>query len=181
MSGFRWLDPLPELSRTVRIPISSFAKYEAELGRNIRQEVFGKAMRTAGKGVREMLEQETIRRKIFYKKHFARGWRAELGNAASSVRVYNRQPYAIIVERGRRAGARQPPVAALVPWVRDKFGLRGAEARRVAFLVARKISERGIAGRPVLRDPKVQLKIQRVVARTVVTKLRAAIMRTRAR
>ncbi len=179
MSGFRWLDPLPELTGTVRIPIDAFAKYEAKLGLNMRQAVFTRAMPEAARGVRALLEEETRRRKIVFRGAYAKGWRMQQSTVPSAVRMYNKQPYAIIIERGRRIGARRPPAEALVPWVRAKLGVRGAEARRVAFLVARKISERGIQGRPLLRDPRVQARIQKMVTRVVVGKLREAIARTR--
>lgn len=55
-------------------------------------------------------------------------------------------------EYGRRPGAKQPPIAALLPWVQRKFGLQGAAARSVAFLVARSIARDGVkAVRPVGR------------------------------
>jgi len=176
---FYSIDPLAEMTRTVRIPISGFARYEAKLGRSIRQEVFGKSMRSAGKLVREYLEAETLKRKIFHRKTFARSWRMVLGNVPSSVRVYNKTYYGSVIEYGRRAGARPPPSHVLVPWVRDKLGVRGKEARTVAFLVARKIGERGIKARPVVRDPKVQAKIQKIVTKSVQERLKAAIARTR--
>lgn len=58
--------------------------------------------------------------------------------------------YSSVIEGGRRAGARMPPVAALVPWVRRKFGLSGRAARSAAFAVARKIHRRGIRAKNVL-------------------------------
>lgn len=57
--------------------------------------------------------------------------------------------YAGYVEHGRRAG-RQPPVAALVPWVKRKLGVPAKRARSVAFLVARKIGRRGIRAKDVV-------------------------------
>jgi hypothetical protein len=170
---------LREMTRTVRIPISGFARYEKALGLAMRQAVFGKSMRTAGKLVREYMEAETIKRGIFHRKRFARSWRMVIGNVPSSARVYNKMPYASVIEYGRRPNSRRPPVDALVPWVRDKFGVRGKEARSVAFLVARKIGIKGIKARPVARDPKVQAKVMKIVTRTVQEKLRAAIARTR--
>jgi len=171
--------PLREMTRTVRIPIKGFARYEAKLGLAMRQEVFSKAMPSAGKAVRLLLEKETLKRKIFFRKKFARGWRSVEGMIPSSVRVYNKERYASVIEYGRRAGARQPPSGVLVPWVRTKLGIRGPAAKTVAFLIARKIGERGIPARPVLRDPAVREKIQKVVTRSAQAKLRAAIARMR--
>jgi len=172
---------MPPLTRTVRIPIENFAAYEAELGREIRQQVFGKSMPQAGKAVRLLLEKVTIDREIFFRKRFARSWRAVIGAQPSSVRVFNKQPYASVIEFGRRKGAKAPPVAALLPWVIGKLGIPRENARSVAFLIARKISERGIPARPILRDPDVQAEIQRVVTDAVNVKLIKAINKTKVR
>jgi len=60
--------------------------------------------------------------------------RAELGSPARHVPV---------LERGRRPG-RRPPSRALELWVRRKLGIRDPkEARGVAFVIARKIGDRG--------------------------------------
>lgn len=65
--------------------------------------------------------------------------------------------YGVVVERGRRTDAKMPPVAALIPWV-QRHGLAGpgrgkasrTQARRVAFLIARKIARKGIPAHPYL-------------------------------
>lgn len=62
-------------------------------------------------------------------------------------------PHAVNVHEGRSPGSRRPPIAALVPWVERKLGVSGAEARSVAFLVARAIGRRGIRANPFLREP----------------------------
>lgn len=90
----------------------------------------------------------------------------------------NTSPYGEIVERGRRPG-RWPPRAAIESWVRRKFRIqlgqfksrrkkvverrfvvlrrtvtlasqRDREIRSIAFLVARKIGQRGIEGKRIL-------------------------------
>lgn len=43
---------------------------------------------------------------------------------------------------GRKPGKR-PPSDALIGWVNSKFGIYGKEAETAAFLIARKIGERG--------------------------------------
>lgn len=45
-----------------------------------------------------------------------------------------------------------PPVTALIPWVRDQLGVSEADAKSVAFLVARKISRVGTKAHPFLTD-----------------------------
>lgn len=59
------------------------------------------------------------------------------------------QPYALPVELGTKP--HMPPVQALEDWVRQKLGLQGAEVRRVAYLVARKISKVGTKGHFMFR------------------------------
>jgi len=56
-------------------------------------------------------------------------------------------PYGIAVREGTRPHF--PPVAALIPWVKAKLGIvDDAEAGKVAFLVARKISRVGTKANP---------------------------------
>lgn len=55
--------------------------------------------------------------------------------------VASSQPAAVYLELGTKP--HMPPVAALVPWVSAVMGLRDEDAKRVAFLVARKISRVG--------------------------------------
>ena len=50
--------------------------------------------------------------------------------------------YGRAVREGRRPG-RMPPPSALVPWVIRKLGVPPEQARPVAFMVARKIGQRG--------------------------------------
>lgn len=74
--------------------------------------------------------------------------------------------YGVVVERGRRPGAKMPPVAALIPWVRRhrlagvyspstkrRRGSKVTQAQqdfRVALNIARAIGRRGIKARPFL-------------------------------
>lgn len=53
--------------------------------------------------------------------------------------------YGEVVELGRRPG-KFPPLAPIELWVRRKLGVPDAEARGVAFLVARKIARVGFDG-----------------------------------
>lgn len=64
--------------------------------------------------------------------------------------VGSTQPAALFVELGTRP--HMPPVAPLVPWVRNVLGVPQDRARTVAYLVARKIAQRGTrAQRPFAR------------------------------
>jgi len=89
--------------------------------------------------------------------------------SATQGRIGSNLRYAAVMERGRAPGQKAPPIEALVPWVRRKLRpkpeklmrgrtklQRAADKRRrmisrqdrairsVAFLVARKIGEKGI-------------------------------------
>jgi hypothetical protein len=66
------------------------------------------------------------------------------GRVGPSVR------YGASVEFGRRAGARMPPVDALMGWVGRHPRGRGTR-RQQAFALARSIQRRGIRPRPFLR------------------------------
>lgn len=59
--------------------------------------------------------------------------------------VTNPVRYGLPVEYGRKPGKR-PPRDAIELWVVRKLGLRGAEARSAAFLIARAIGRRGTKG-----------------------------------
>ena len=59
--------------------------------------------------------------------------------------------YGANVEFGRRAGAKMPPVDALLGWVvRHGLARSPKQARGVAFAIARKIARRGIPPRPYM-------------------------------
>ena len=115
-------------------------------------------------------------------------WPTLEGRVGPSVR------YGIVMEFGRRAGARMPPVDALIGWVRRHWmpaGIqapggrfpgrarnqawrgRDAELRRRAFLLARAIQRRGIAPRPYMvpawdrNRVRIQQAFARIGVRTV--------------
>lgn len=58
--------------------------------------------------------------------------------------------YAAPVETGSKPHF--PPVAPLTDWVERKLGLKGAEAKGVAFAIARKIAKEGTTGAFMFRD-----------------------------
>jgi len=62
-------------------------------------------------------------------------------NADITGRVFSPLAYAVPVEEGSRP--HWPPPGPILLWVTRKLGKTGAEARSVAFLVARKISRQG--------------------------------------
>jgi len=60
--------------------------------------------------------------------------------------VGSSSPYASIVEEGRRAGAKAPPVASIVEWMTQK-GIDPSDS--AAYLIARKIARDGIPAKRV--------------------------------
>lgn len=75
-------------------------------------------------------------------------WASEVRGTGALVEGIVGSPliYAEVIERGRRAGARMPPSAALESWVRTKMGPEVS-----AFVVARSIGRKGIAPRHMLK------------------------------
>lgn len=59
--------------------------------------------------------------------------------------------YGAPVEFGRRAGARMPPVDALMGWVRRHWGGSPSLVRQRAFVLARSIQRRGIRPQPYMQ------------------------------
>lgn len=60
-------------------------------------------------------------------------------------RIFNPLAHALPMETGTKAF--WPPLAPLILWVQRKLHVEAKDARGVAFLVARKISKKGIAAR----------------------------------
>lgn len=67
-----------------------------------------------------------------------------LDGISRGVELRNEQPHAIVLETGRRAGAKRPPIKALMPWVAAKLGARTRKAQLAAAkALANKIQRRG--------------------------------------
>jgi hypothetical protein len=60
--------------------------------------------------------------------------------------------YPDVIENGRRKGARMPPTQPIALWAVRKLGLSTGEAQRVAWVIARGISRKGITAKHVFRD-----------------------------
>jgi Bacteriophage HK97-gp10, putative tail-component len=89
--------------------------------------------------------------------------------------------YGIVMEFGRRAGARMPPVDALIGWVRRHWHPVAARRRGVpqqtlrsqAFVLARSIQRRGIRPHPYMAPafhrnrPRIEAAFARIGLRTV--------------
>ena len=99
------------------------ARLEAEVARRTPAGVGGQA------GLRGSIHGETV---------------SLSGHSVAGV-VGTPLEYGEVVETGRRPG-KFPPLAPIELWVRRKLGVPDAEARGVAFLVARKIARVGFDG-----------------------------------
>jgi hypothetical protein len=87
---------------------------------------------------------------------YKRGWRAKRIPGGASLD--NAAPHAGVLERGRRPGARRPPLAPILAWVKRKFPAAtgrkkdiSAEHRRIAFAVQAIIGKRGTKPHFVMR------------------------------
>lgn len=56
------------------------------------------------------------------------------------------EPYGEVIEMGRRPGKAMPPEGVLLKWLALKLDVSGEEAKRVEFLVRRKIGRKGFPG-----------------------------------
>ena len=61
--------------------------------------------------------------------------------------VMSAQKYAEVIEKGRTAGKGMPPKGTLVRWIEVKLGLSETEARKIEFVIRRKIGMKGFEGR----------------------------------
>jgi hypothetical protein len=143
----------------VHMQVRDWVEYHRRLGGAKMRAAVRKGMARAGKEAVRELQRRTAEIPIWDLGRMHAGWKAQQKNW-NTVLVYNRARHTVFVERGRRPGARPPPVDAILPWVRRHIQLdgqtrsrRGSDPyRAVAFLIARAIGRRGIAPRPVLTD-----------------------------
>ncbi len=128
-------------------------KGDAQRRLEARADRLGKAIRQATAQSGAHVLAETRRASVVVTGTTRRGYQQQVvtyGNV-TTTRVASNQASAAVAERGRRRGAKMPPVRALIPWVKKRWGLEGKEARRAAYVLARKIAREGIPARPVLK------------------------------
>ena len=109
--------------------------------------------RKVGKNFTNAVASGTLEKSLKY--------RLKIKGSEINVSIYAKgkaSKYFLAREDGRRAGAKQPPVSAILDWMRIKpIKLRDKETgkfkkptealkRQVAFLIARKIGKQGIKG-----------------------------------
>lgn len=161
--------PFRPVVATMHIPLAQYGQHQARVAAGMRGAMERALARAGAQGV-GLLRSATRARGIRDLGGFERGW-AVRQSSWQQLRFYNSSPYAPFVENGRRAGARMPPPAALVPWVERHFGVTGAAARGLAFVIARRIAQRGIRARRVLTDPLVQAQLTAEVNDTLAAQL----------
>lgn len=90
------------------------------------------------------------------------GWQTQIFGSPAGDQImgtlYNPMAHALPMETGTRPF--WPPLAPLEQWAKRKFSVDGAQARSIAFLVARKISREGIKGRHFFADGWASVKGQ---------------------
>jgi hypothetical protein len=141
------------MSRIMKVDPRDLGKFEKRLAQRVRLSV-PTALRKAGRRAVGLLKERSSGIKDLGA--FQVGWAAVVG--FNDLELLNRCPWWIYVEMGRRAGARPPPIAAILPWV-----IRHLGNPDLAWVVARNIGIRGIKARPVLKDPAVFEQIRIIV------------------
>lgn len=95
---------------------------------------------------------------------YRRGWKVYKFD--DGAMILNSERHASVIERGRRAGARMPPVESIRGWVHRKglakvSGLKGkakaAAELSMAWAIAKSIAKKGTEGRFVLKRVKARL------------------------
>lgn len=76
----------------------------------------------------------------------ANAWSTNVERGVSAVKgeIVNPLAYAIVVEKGRKASAKQPPIWPLVYWFRRKHGLPMDRAISAAWGLAKNLTQRDI-------------------------------------
>lgn len=94
------------------------------------------------------LSEETTRRGLNYIGTMSGAWLQTIGATTTGMDITAfsdptpTAPYAWTVIYGRKPG-KMPPINAILPWVMVRTGVQDMRARRVAFLIARKIGKHG--------------------------------------
>lgn len=61
--------------------------------------------------------------------------------------VATQSAYGEVIEKGRRAGKTWPPEGALLKWIELKMGVDAVQAKRLEFVIRRKIGKKGFPGK----------------------------------
>lgn len=82
---------------------------------------------------------------------YLKAWNAKVMTIAGMTGVFisNTRVYAPNIDYGRNPG-RMPPISAIARWATKKFGIPYAEAKKIAWPIAKVIARRGLLPRGVL-------------------------------
>lgn len=93
------------------------------------------------------------------------------------ARVLNEHPAAAVIDGGRRAGAKMPPIEPIARWAQRKLGKSYEEALAMAPNIARAIKLRGLWPRQILSGSEAQAQIEAILEQEVMASLDAALAR----
>lgn len=96
--------------------------------------------------------------------YYKRAWKT-LGTP-DGADVFNTAVYAGVIEHGREPG-RGVPLTPLTNWAQRRLGLSREEAKRVAYVISRRIKKRGLVARNVMEDslPTIEADFEHEVKR----------------
>lgn len=103
-------------------------------------------------------------------------WHFYLTRTGGGLR--NSHPAADVIERGRRAGRKAPPVRVIEEWARRRLGLSKAEAAKAKWPIRAAIAKRGLQGRRVLTSTSTKDEITRVVMEEIKREVKAALRKS---
>lgn len=108
---------------------------------------------------------------------YIRAWRVVPDGMG--LRIYNSQPYAGVIEYGRRPNSKQPPTEPIARWLMSRGGMSASQARANAWVVAKAIGIRGLRGRHILTAPEATKQISDIVETCINTEISREIGRPR--
>jgi hypothetical protein len=155
---------------TIKVPMNKFAEQARRLAADFIPTVKRGMVSGAARCV-VIMQEATRTAKVFDTGYYLRAWQS--APTDTGARIFNVSPYAGIIELGRRAGARMPPVQVIAKWLQRARGLSRKEAEAAAFGVARSIAKRGIAGKLVMNNalPRLIAAVEDEILRELEAKL----------
>lgn len=120
----------------------------------------GKAPAVVQKNVEAFVTEATLFLAVEVQKRTPQGVYGAQGGLISTVQpdiqgkgtmlvkgiVGHGKPYGDVIENGREPGKGMPPQGSLVRWIEVKMGLDNKTAKRIEFVVRRKIGRKGFDG-----------------------------------
>ena len=117
------------------------------------QEIINDALTSAMYEATAFLEREVKKRTPIGVFGAAGGLKASIhgeviskGAAVVKGIVGHQSVYGDVIEKGRRAGKAWPPEGSLLRWMEVKLGMDSGTAKRMEFIVRRKIGKKGFTG-----------------------------------